>query len=427
MSQRNSNSSRSRDSQRSQRSQSQDSLRSQHSQSQDSRRSHTRDFCQYRSHSRGQSQRRNSQRYRSRSRSQYYRSHSSSPSIRGRPLTRGDESNSNRTSRRSRSPSVMRRNLGQQEQQPQQPGIQEFLNALSQQLQSTFPTFPTLLSNIQSSGIPNRSSEDVSSPVLKRRRNRKLSPMSNSFRKTLHDEVVQIYNSLNTNLHFDLSKTFRSQKKTLNKRLLPAIKSAMNPFLKAYDTEIMKVIKQLHKSRREIWRLRQEDGRIEQHNRKQHIASRRDQNEFIRDCETAINTPELHSDECSSNDEDIAQEERDHRLKPENILSTNSVIKIYNKKWRSTRIKEILYRADEIGISTGTGLTRIRHRSDHAYIDNKSKPNDKMPRWWISSAWVLSSESDDDDDVNNDIINDEHNRDDDYNSNDDDDNNNAAV
>ncbi|CAB5346904.1 unnamed protein product [Rhizophagus irregularis] len=179
MSQRNSNSSRSRDSQRSQ---SQDSLRSQRSQSQDSRRSHmrdshyshshhshTQDSCQYRSRSRGQSQRRNSQRYRSRSRSQYYRSHSSSPSIRGRPLTRGDESNLNRTSRHFRSPSVMRRNLGQQEQQPQQPGIQEFLNALSQQLQSTFPTFPTLLSNIQSSGIPNRSSEDVSSLVLRKK------------------------------------------------------------------------------------------------------------------------------------------------------------------------------------------------------------------------------------------------------------------
>ncbi|PKY31863.1 hypothetical protein RhiirB3_449681 [Rhizophagus irregularis] len=423
MSQRNSNSSRSRDSQRSQYSQLQDSVRSQHSQSQDSHRSHTQDFRHYRT----------------------------SPSIRGRPLTRGDESNSNRISRCSRSPSVMRK------QQPQQPGIQEFLNALSQQLQSTFPTFPTLLSNIQSSGIPNRSSEDVSSPVLKRRRNRKLSPMSNSFRKTLHDEVVQIYNSLNTNLHFDLSKTFRSQKKTLNKRLLPAIKSTMNPSLKAYDTEIMKVIKQLHKSWREIWRLRQEDGRIEKHNRKQHIASRRDQklgrrrkellhmvstkdklltdchpssdiswNEFIRDCETAINTPELHLDKCSSNDEDIVQEERDHRLRPENIISTNSVIKIYNKKWRSTRIKEILYRANEIGISTGIGLTRVRYRSN-AYIDNKSKSNDKMPRWWISSAWVPSSESDNDD-INNDIINDdEHNRDDDYNSDDDDDNNNANA
>ncbi|PKY58968.1 hypothetical protein RhiirA4_481328 [Rhizophagus irregularis] len=101
--------------------------------------------------------------------------------------------------------------------------------------------------------------------------------MSNSFRKTLHDEVIQIYNNLNTNLHFDLSKTFRSQKKILNKRLLPAIKSAINPSLKAYDTEIMKVIKQLHKSWREIWKLRQKDRRIEKHNRKQHIASRKDQ------------------------------------------------------------------------------------------------------------------------------------------------------
>jgi hypothetical protein len=56
-------------------------------------------------------------------------------------------------------------------------------------------------------------------------------------------------------------------------------------------------------------------------------------NEFMNDCETAINTPELHSDECSSNDEDLAQEERDHRQRPEHIYHTNSVIKVYNKKW----------------------------------------------------------------------------------------------
>ena len=34
-------------------------------------------------------------------------------------------------------------------------------------------------------------------------------------------------------------------------------------------------------------------------------------NEFMRDCGTAINTPELHLDECSLNDKDLAQEERD--------------------------------------------------------------------------------------------------------------------
>ena len=59
---------------------------------------------------------------------------------------------------------------------------------------------------------------------------------------------------MDPSLHFDLSKTFGSQKKKLNKKLLLAIKLAMNPMLKAYDTEILEVIKQLHKSRREIWK-----------------------------------------------------------------------------------------------------------------------------------------------------------------------------
>jgi hypothetical protein len=63
----------------------------------------------------------------------------------------------------------------------------------------------------------------------------------------------------------------------VNKKLLPAIKSAINPSIKYYDTEVTNIIKQLHKSRREVWKLRQEEGRIEEHMKKQHIASRRDQ------------------------------------------------------------------------------------------------------------------------------------------------------
>lgn len=78
-------------------------------------------------------------------------------------------------------------------------------------------------------------------------------------------------------MHFDLSKTFGNQKKAINKKLLPAIKTAMNPSLNAYDSEITKVIRQLHKSRREIWRLKQKSGKIEEHNKRQHIASRREQ------------------------------------------------------------------------------------------------------------------------------------------------------
>lgn len=78
-------------------------------------------------------------------------------------------------------------------------------------------------------------------------------------------------------MYFDLSKTFGQQKKWINRTLLPAIKTAMNPSLNVRDTEIVKIIKQLHKSRREIWKLKQDDGKIEEHNKRQHVASRRDQ------------------------------------------------------------------------------------------------------------------------------------------------------
>ena len=81
---------------------------------------------------------------------------------------------------------------------------------------------------------------------------------------------------MDLSLHFDLSKTFSSQKKKLNKKLLPAIKLAMNPMLKAYDTEILGVIKQLHKSRCEIWK-KKSDGQIDECVKNQHIALRRDQ------------------------------------------------------------------------------------------------------------------------------------------------------
>jgi hypothetical protein len=60
--------------------------------------------------------------------------------------------------------------------------------------------------------------------------------------------------------------------------------------------------------------------------------------EFLEDCERAINTPELHSNECSSDDEALAQEERVNRKRPEHILNTNSIIKVFNKPWRSTRV-----------------------------------------------------------------------------------------
>ena len=55
-------------------------------------------------------------------------------------------------------------------------------------------------------------------------------------------------------------------------------------------------------------------------------------NEFLEDCEKAVKTPEIHSDEA------LAREERENKKRPEQILNTNSVIKVFKKKWRSTRV-----------------------------------------------------------------------------------------
>ena len=75
-------------------------------------------------------------------------------------------------------------------------------------------------------------------------------------------------------------------------------------------------------------------------------------------------------------------------------------------------------RADEIGISIGTGLSRVRHRSEN-FIDKKSKPKDDMPDWWISSNWVPpeSSEEDEEDNSLSDNNNDNDNDNDNNNNN----------
>lgn len=64
--------------------------------------------------------------------------------------------------------------------------------------------------------------------------------------------------------------------------------------------------------------------------------------EYMYDCEKAVNCSELQSDEWSSIDENIANEERREDKRPERIERTNSVIKIHDKKWRSTRVCKVV-------------------------------------------------------------------------------------
>jgi hypothetical protein len=60
--------------------------------------------------------------------------------------------------------------------------------------------------------------------------------------------------------------------------------------------------------------------------------------DYMKDCESAINCPELHSDEWSTEDEALADDERKNDKRLDRIKQTNSVIKIHDKKWRSTRV-----------------------------------------------------------------------------------------
>ena len=95
-------------------------------------------------------------------------------------------------------------------------------------------------------------------------------------------------------------------------------------------------------------------------------------------------------------------------------------------------------RADEIGTSIGMGLSCVRHRLPDL-IDNKSRPNNKMPNWWVSSHWIAPDDDDDDDDDdgdnndknddngNNDKNDDNGNNDNSNNDNNNDDSTSAAT
>ena len=48
-------------------------------------------------------------------------------------------------------------------------------------------------------------------------------------------------------------------------------------------------------------------------------------------CELTVNVHDLHSDEYSTDDEQLANEERRDNKRPERITCTNSVIKIHEK------------------------------------------------------------------------------------------------
>ena len=58
----------------------------------------------------------------------------------------------------------------------------------------------------------------------------------------------------------------------------------------------------------------------------------------MEDCNLTVNTVDINSNEYSTEEEELTRKERSDEKRPENIYSTNSVIKICDKLWRSTRL-----------------------------------------------------------------------------------------
>ena len=60
--------------------------------------------------------------------------------------------------------------------------------------------------------------------------------------------------------------------------------------------------------------------------------------DFLIECEMAVNQADLQSDEFSTEDEELANEERKNNQRNSRILNTNSVIKVKEKLWRSNKV-----------------------------------------------------------------------------------------
>ncbi|RHZ72286.1 hypothetical protein Glove_243g113 [Diversispora epigaea] len=263
------------------------------------------------------------------------------------------------------------------------------------------------ITRTQLSELRKRSLSPITRSIKPRVEREHLEPINKMFKKTLHDEVLQIFEQIPKEFLFDVSKTFSKQKEKVIKELIPFIKKLLNPHIKCYDNELLKVIQQLHKSRRDTWNL-QQGGKYEAHVHRQHANLRREQKikrrkkglqhlikvtdpileecqpsnidnkTYIEDLYRAINENELQSEELSEEDEERFEIEKKKEERPERNKNNKFVIKVYNKKWRSSRIKKLLHRSEEVGKKIGTGLSRIRWR-DENFVDEKSEPPTNIP------------------------------------------------
>ncbi|PKC55086.1 hypothetical protein RhiirA1_476194 [Rhizophagus irregularis] len=147
------------------------------------------------------------------------------------------------------------------------------------------------------------------------------------------------------------------------------------------DIELKKVLQNLHRHRRDAYTTsldplkskmnkqrtginsRRKDKKERRQRGFRHMVNIKDQklvdlqpsvpwDDWVEGLEAIIDNSGYHSDEISESDTEKVQEEKNRNIRPLCNENTNHVLHVYDKRWRSSIIRNVLRYADMIGEST---------------------------------------------------------------------------
>uniref|UniRef100_U9U058 Uncharacterized protein n=1 Tax=Rhizophagus irregularis (strain DAOM 181602 / DAOM 197198 / MUCL 43194) TaxID=747089 RepID=U9U058_RHIID len=202
---------------------------------------------------------------------------------------------------------------------------------------------------------------------------------------------------------------------------MPTIDKSLSSKVQYNSTELKNVLQQLHRHRRENWKISQNSEKAKEDKKRKGTNSRRSEKKerrkrglqymyttksptfvhlrpdsltvekYEKDLEEIVDNGAYYSDEISETDEEMAMKEINELVRPKNKLDKH-VIHVYDKPWRSVEVKKLLRIADSVGESLQhTKVQRKRWYKDKIFKDN-SEPPDNAPKWVISPYYSKNEE-----------------------------------
>ncbi|PKY60159.1 hypothetical protein RhiirA4_483549, partial [Rhizophagus irregularis] len=102
-----------------------------------------------------------------------------------------------------------------------------------------------------------------------------LDDMNEEQYKNFHDEVVQILNGLDDTLQLDHTKRWTKIAQHVTKKMMKEIDKAMKGRFQYKDTELKWVLQQLHRHRRENWKVNLDPEKVKSEKKRKGTNSRR--------------------------------------------------------------------------------------------------------------------------------------------------------